>query len=71
VVGLVLLVVVVGEWLGAFEQLTDRVPYLVGLALVLAGGSPIFANVARAALGPPRHLAHPDDRRCDRGAGGG
>jgi Cd2+/Zn2+-exporting ATPase/Cu+-exporting ATPase len=51
VVGLVLLVVVVGEWLGVFEQLTDRVPYPIGLALVLVGGYPIFANVARAAWG--------------------
>lgn len=50
VVGMVLLVVVVGEWLGVFEQLTDRVPFWVGLALVLAGGFPIFLNVARAAL---------------------
>ncbi|MEV5011460.1 hypothetical protein [Streptomyces sp. NPDC055692] len=49
VVGLVLLVVVVGEWLGFFEQLTDRVPFALGLALVLAGGFPIFRNVARAA----------------------
>lgn len=49
VVGMVLLVVVVGEWLGVFEQLTDRVPYLLGLALVLAGGFPIFRNVAVAA----------------------
>ncbi|MDX1886854.1 cation-translocating P-type ATPase [Mycolicibacterium sp. 120270] len=50
VVGLVLLVVVVGEWLGAFERLTDRVPFWVGLALVLAGGALIFLNVARDAL---------------------
>ena len=49
VVGLVLLVVVVGEWLGLFEQLTDRVPYPIGLALVLVGGFPIFRNVIRAA----------------------
>jgi P-type Cu+ transporter len=49
VVGLVLLVVVVGEWLGVFEQLTDRVSFPVGLALVLIGGFPIFANVSRAA----------------------
>ncbi|MEV5010818.1 cation-translocating P-type ATPase [Streptomyces sp. NPDC055692] len=49
VVGLVLLVVVVGEWLGLFEQLTDKVPYAVGLVLVLAGGFPIFRNVALAA----------------------
>ncbi|HEX5596539.1 MAG TPA: HAD-IC family P-type ATPase [Micromonosporaceae bacterium] len=49
VVGLVLLVVVVGEWLGMFGQLTDRVPYAVGLALVAVGGAPIFVNVARAA----------------------
>ncbi|MGH8904730.1 MAG: heavy metal translocating P-type ATPase, partial [Egibacteraceae bacterium] len=50
VVGLVVVVVVVGEWLGLFERLTDRMPFAVGLAVVLAGGFPIFRNVARAAL---------------------
>ncbi|MEU0479217.1 cation-translocating P-type ATPase [Streptosporangium sp. NPDC006013] len=49
VVGLVLLVVVAGEWLGLFETLTDQVPYPIGLAVVLIGGFPIFAGVARAA----------------------
>ncbi|WP_415941913.1 heavy metal translocating P-type ATPase [Streptomyces sp. 067-1] len=49
VVGLVLLVVVVGEWLGFFEQLTDKVPYVAGLALVLACGFPIVRDVAKAA----------------------
>nr|AHE39510.1 Heavy metal translocating P-type ATPase [Streptomyces sp. F2] len=49
VVGLVLLVVVVGEWLGFFEQLTDKVPFALGLVLVLAGGFPIFKNVVKAA----------------------
>jgi Cu+-exporting ATPase len=50
VVGLVLLVVVVGEWLGVLEDLTARVPFLVGLALVVAGGLPVFVAVGRAAL---------------------
>jgi Cu+-exporting ATPase len=49
VVGLVVLVVVAGEWLGVFEQLTEQVPYPLGLALVLVGGYPIFRNVALAA----------------------
>ncbi|MET9818168.1 MULTISPECIES: HAD-IC family P-type ATPase [unclassified Streptomyces] len=49
VVGLVLLVVVVGEWLGVFEELTDRVPFVLGLILVLAGGFPIFQGVALTA----------------------
>lgn len=50
VVGMVLLVVVIGEWLGMFEELTERVPFVLGLLLVLAGGFPIFRNVARSAL---------------------
>ncbi len=50
VFGAVLFVVVAGEWLGLFEALTDRVPFAVGLVLVVAGGWPIFRNVARAAL---------------------
>ncbi|HEV2109395.1 MAG TPA: cation-translocating P-type ATPase [Thermomicrobiales bacterium] len=50
VFGAVLFIVVVGEWLGLFETLTERVPFPVGLAVVLAFGYPVFRNVARAAL---------------------
>ncbi len=50
VFGAALFIVVVGEWLGLFEQLTERVPFPLGLALVAAGGWPIFRNVVRAAL---------------------
>ena len=50
VFGTVLFVVVVGEYLGVFERLTERVPWLVGLAIVLAGGYPVFRGVLRAAL---------------------
>lgn len=49
--GIVLVAVVLGEWLGLFEAVTDRVPWMVWLALVLAGGYPVFRGVARAALG--------------------
>ena len=48
VFGAVLLVVVLGEWLGLFELYTRRVPWPVGLAAVLAGGYPVFRNVVRA-----------------------
>jgi Cd2+/Zn2+-exporting ATPase/Cu+-exporting ATPase len=50
VFGVVLFVVVAGEWLGLFEALTERVPWPVGLALVLVAGYPVFRNVVRAAL---------------------
>ncbi|HUF37582.1 MAG TPA: cation-translocating P-type ATPase [Anaerolineales bacterium] len=50
VFGVVLAIVVVGEWLGVFEMLNARIPFLVGLAIVLAGGWPVFRNVLRAAL---------------------
>jgi Cd2+/Zn2+-exporting ATPase/Cu+-exporting ATPase len=50
VFGLVLFVVVVGEWLGLFEVVTRRVPLPVGLIIVVAAGYPVFRNVARAAL---------------------
>jgi Cd2+/Zn2+-exporting ATPase/Cu+-exporting ATPase len=50
VFGAVLFVVVIGEWLGLFEQLTERVPFLLGLVLVMVSGWPIFRNVTRAAL---------------------
>jgi Cd2+/Zn2+-exporting ATPase/Cu+-exporting ATPase len=50
VFGAVLFVVVVGEWLGLFETLTERVPWYVWLAVVLVGGYPVFRNVLRATL---------------------
>src|SRR6266487_1845797 len=48
--GAVLLVVIVGEWLGFFEQVTEWVPWYIGWGLVLLAGYPIFWNVIRAAL---------------------
>ncbi|MFN8473854.1 MAG: cation-translocating P-type ATPase [Anaerolineae bacterium] len=50
VFGVVLFVVVVGEWLGLFEALTARVPWFVGVGIVLVFGYPIFRNVIRSAL---------------------
>jgi Cd2+/Zn2+-exporting ATPase/Cu+-exporting ATPase len=50
VFGAVLFIVVVGEWLGLFEAVTRRVPWPLGLAIVLVGGYPVFRNVVRAAL---------------------
>jgi len=50
VFGAVLLIVVVGEWLGVFEQITTLVPWPIGAALVLISGFPIFRNVVRATL---------------------
>jgi len=43
-------IVIVGEWLGLFEVFNERVPFIIGLAIVLAGGYPIFVNVLRASL---------------------
>ena len=48
--GAVLMIVVAGEWLGLFEQVTAWVPLPVGIALVVLAGYPVFANVVRAAL---------------------
>lgn len=50
VFAVVLLVVVVGEWLGVFETLTERVPFPLGAAIVLGFGFPVFRNVVRATL---------------------
>lgn len=46
----VLGIVVVGEWMGLFEFLNEQIPFLIGLALVLVGGYPVFLNVMRATL---------------------
>ncbi len=50
VVGAVLFVVVVGEWLGLFHAVTAAIPWPVGWLLVLWGWHPILRNVVRAAL---------------------
>ncbi len=50
VFGVVLFVVVVGEWLGLFEAITSQIPWFVGLGIVLVGGYPVFVKVVRAAL---------------------
>ncbi|KAB8146061.1 cadmium-translocating P-type ATPase [Chloroflexia bacterium SDU3-3] len=50
VFALVLFVVVVGEGLGLFAAITDRVPLPIGALIVLAAGWPIFRTVARATL---------------------
>jgi P-type Cu+ transporter len=50
VFGAVLLVVIVGEWLGLFERVTDVVPWYIGWALVGLSGFPIFWHVIRAVL---------------------
>jgi Cd2+/Zn2+-exporting ATPase/Cu+-exporting ATPase len=46
----ILSVVIFGEVLGLFDFLNERVPFLLGLVLVLAGGYPVFMNVIRATL---------------------
>lgn len=50
VFGAVLFIVVVGEWLGFFEAITEQVPWLLGWAIVGIAGYPVFRNVIRAAL---------------------
>jgi Cu+-exporting ATPase len=49
VFGAVLIIVVFGEWFGLLDRLTDRVPFALGVLIVLAGGWPVFVNVLRAA----------------------
>lgn len=50
VFGLVLFVAVIGEWLGLFAALTARVPWPIGLAIVLLVAYPVLGNVLRATL---------------------
>ncbi|MFC1466150.1 MAG: heavy metal translocating P-type ATPase [Candidatus Brachytrichaceae bacterium NZ_4S206] len=50
VFGVVLSIVIVGEWLGLFDKLNELVPLPIGIALVGVGGFPVFRNVLRATL---------------------
>ena len=50
VFGAVLVVVILGEWLGLFEAATERVPFTVGVGIVALVGWPAFRGVVRAAL---------------------
>ncbi len=50
VIGAVLFIVVIGEWLGVFDAFTAHLPWPVGLAIVLIAGYPVLRNVVRAAL---------------------
>ncbi|MEW6240175.1 MAG: cation-translocating P-type ATPase [Chloroflexota bacterium] len=45
----ILFIVIVGEGLGLFESISDKIPWPLGLALVIAFGWPVFVNVAKAA----------------------
>ncbi|HKJ68887.1 MAG TPA: cation-translocating P-type ATPase [bacterium] len=48
--GAVLLVVVLGEWMGLLQSFTDMIPAPVWLGLVAVAGYPVFRNVIQAAL---------------------
>jgi Cd2+/Zn2+-exporting ATPase/Cu+-exporting ATPase len=50
VFAIILSVVIFGEGLGWFDFLNERVPFLLGLVIVIAGGYPVFMNVIRATL---------------------
>jgi Cd2+/Zn2+-exporting ATPase/Cu+-exporting ATPase len=50
VFAIILSVVIFGEGMGLFDFLNERVPFPLGLVLVVAGGYPVFLNVIRATL---------------------
>lgn len=50
VFAIIISVVIFGEGLGLFDFLNARVPFLLGMVLVIAGGYPVFMNVIRATL---------------------
>ncbi|TFH36320.1 MAG: cation-translocating P-type ATPase, partial [Anaerolineales bacterium] len=50
IAGLALFVVIFGEWLGWFEQISSRLPVSVYIGLLILGGFPVFKDVARALL---------------------
>jgi Cd2+/Zn2+-exporting ATPase/Cu+-exporting ATPase len=50
VFGVVLFIVVIGEGLHVFDTITERIPWPIALAAVLAFGFPIFRGVIQSAL---------------------
>lgn len=50
IAGVVILIVVLGEWLGLLEAAQALVPWTVSVAVVLAGGYPVFRQVMRDLL---------------------
>jgi Cu+-exporting ATPase len=46
--GVILFIIVVGEWLGLFERITSQIPWPISLVVVLLIGYPAFINVIRA-----------------------
>ncbi|MCK5932215.1 MAG: cation-translocating P-type ATPase [Fulvimarina manganoxydans] len=48
--GVILFIVVAGEGLGLIDEVTERVPWWIGTAIVVAFGYTIFADVIRSAL---------------------
>ena len=49
VFGAVLFVVVLGEWLGLFKQITTVIPFWIGVVIVVLTGWPVLKNVFLAA----------------------
>jgi Cd2+/Zn2+-exporting ATPase/Cu+-exporting ATPase len=48
--GVILFIIVVGEWLGLFAAITAQIPWPVSLLIVILIGYPVFLNVIRATL---------------------
>jgi len=48
VFGMVLFVIIVGEWLGLFAAITDRIPFVIGIVLVGIAGFRVFRKVVQA-----------------------
>jgi Cd2+/Zn2+-exporting ATPase/Cu+-exporting ATPase len=50
IIGMLLFIVVAGEWLGLFKAITEKVPWSISLAFIALAGYPVFRNVIRATL---------------------
>jgi Cd2+/Zn2+-exporting ATPase/Cu+-exporting ATPase len=47
--GVILFIIVVGEWMGLFKRITAQIPWPISLGVVILIGYPAFLNVIRAA----------------------
>jgi Cu+-exporting ATPase len=50
ITGALLFVIVIGEWLGLFQTLTNYIPRALGTVIIIAAGWPLFVDVFKSSI---------------------